>query len=140
MSYLKSGNLWLWVLQVFLAVFFALASGLPKWVLPPEVLAQNMPIEIPRWFVVFIGACEILGAAGLLIKQVTPIAAVCLVALTMCATTYQLLANQPGSAVFALVMGLLCAVVAYGRRGNRASSRPSGESPAAASLSSVTVS
>ena len=140
MSYLKSGNVWLWVLQVFLAVFFALGSGLPKWVLPPDVLAQNMPIEIPRWFVLFIGACEIAGAIGLLVRRVTPIAAVCLVALTLCATTYQLLAQQPGSAVFALVMGLLCAVVAYGRRGSRAMRRPSGESATAASLSSVTVS
>ena len=139
MSNLKSGNVWLWVLQVFLAVFFALASGLPKWILPPDVLAQNMPIELPRAFVLFIGACEIAGAIGLLMRRITPIAAACLVALTLCATTYQLLANQPGSAVFALVMGLLCAVVAYGRRGSRASSRPSGESPVAASLSSVTV-
>ena len=142
MKNLKSGNVWLWVLQVLLAVFFAAASGAPKWLLPPDVLAQNMAIELPRAFVLFIGACEILGAIGLLVQRTTRVAAVCLVALTLCATTYQLLANQPGSAVFALVMGALCALVVYGRRGRSARSRESGESAAAAagSLSTVTVS
>jgi hypothetical protein len=122
MHRLRQPNVQLWIVQVFLALFFALGSGLPKWILPPELLAANMPIPLPRAFVLFIGTCEILGALGLILPgltrrrpELTPIAAGCLVLLTACATTYQLLAQQPGSAVFAAVMGLLCAYVAYGR-------------------------
>jgi hypothetical protein len=37
------------------------------------------------------------------------------VLLTICAAGYQLMANAPGSAVFALVFGALCAFIAYGR-------------------------
>ena len=45
----------------------------------------------------------------------TPLAATVLVLLTICAAVYQLAAGQPPNAVFALVMGLLAAFVAYGR-------------------------
>jgi uncharacterized membrane protein len=111
----------LWVLQVLLALFFALASGAPKFLLPPEIL--NMPIPLPRAFVIAIGCAEVLGALGLVLPGVlhirarvlTPLAACGLVLLTLCAATYQLLASQPGSAAFALVLGGLAAVVAYGR-------------------------
>src|SRR5919197_362280 len=45
----------------------------------------------------------------------TPLAAVGLVLVTIGATAYQLAAAQPASALFALVVGLFCAFVAYGR-------------------------
>ena len=35
--------------------------------------------------------------------------------LTICAAIYQLLGHQPANAVFALVIGLVAAFVAYGR-------------------------
>jgi uncharacterized membrane protein len=122
MRYLKSANVWLWVLQAFLALFFAFGSGLPKWILPDELLAANMPIPLPRAFVYTIGTFEILGALGLILPGVTRVrpgltvlAALGLVLLTLCATSYQLLAQQPGSAVFALMMSIVCGLVAYGR-------------------------
>ncbi|MFN8533407.1 MAG: DoxX family protein [Dehalococcoidia bacterium] len=110
----------LWVLQVFLALFFALVSGAPKLILPIDQIP--MPIPLPAAFLAFIGVAEILGALGLVLPGLlrirpglTPLAAACLVLLTICATIYQLLGRQPESAVFAAGMGLLCAVVAYGR-------------------------
>jgi DoxX-like family len=110
----------LWSVQVFLALFFALGSGAPKLLLPVEALP--MPITLPEWFVRFIGTAEVLGALGLILpgllrthRGLTPIAAACLAALTVCATVYQLLAHQPESALFAAVMGVICASVAYGR-------------------------
>lgn len=116
----KTLNSALWILQALLALFFAFGSGAPKLVLPTEQLA--MPIPLPSAFVHFIGVAEILGAIGLILPGlmrtragVTTLAAACLVLLTLCATGYQLLAGQPGNAAFAAVMGLLCAVVAYGR-------------------------
>jgi len=117
---MKNINRALWSLQVLLAVFFALGSGAPKLLIPADQLP--MPIPLPQAFVWFIGVCEVLGGLGLLLPGLThvrpgltPLAAACLVALTICAAGYQLLAAQPGNAVFALVIGALAAWVAYGR-------------------------
>jgi hypothetical protein len=117
---LMNMNVALWIVQVFLALFIGLASGLPKLVLPVEMLA--MPLPLPELFVRCIGVAEVLGAIALILPGVlhvrtglTPLAAACLVLLTMCATVYQVVAGQPESAVFASVIGLIAAVVAYGR-------------------------
>ena len=113
-------NATLWVLQVFFGLFFALASGAPKFFAPQEVL--NMPIILPREFLIFVGTCEIAGGLGLILPgllrirpRLTTLAAVMLVLLTLCATTYQLLAGQVESAIFAVGVGLVCAVIAYCR-------------------------
>ena len=110
----------LWIVQGLLALFLALASGAPKLFLPPEVLP--LPIPLPHWFVLFIGVAEVLGALGLILPGLlrirpglTPLAAAGLVLVTIGATVYQLAAGQPESALFAVVVGLLCAFVAYGR-------------------------
>ena len=113
-------NAGLWTVQGLLALFFALASGAPKLLLPPEMVP--LPIPLPSLFVSFVGVCEVLGALGLILPGLlrirpglTPLAATGLVLLTICATVYQLAAGQPESAVFALAMGLVAAFVAYGR-------------------------
>ena len=113
-------NIALWTVQILLALFFAGASGAPKFFLPDELLA--MPIVLPRAFLVFIGTAEVLGALGLILPgvtrvrpELTPLAAACLVLLTICASVYQMLGHQPANAVFALVIGLIAAFVAYGR-------------------------
>ena len=113
-------NITLWTAQILLALFFAGASGAPKFFLPDELLA--MPIVLPRAFLVFIGTAEVLGALGLILPGVTrvrpgltPLAAACLALLTICAAVYQLLGHQPANAVFALVIGVVAAFVAYGR-------------------------
>src|SRR5438105_230773 len=110
----------LWIVQGLLALFFALASGAPKLLLPPETLP--MPIPLPGAFIRFIGVGEVLGALGLILPGLThilpvltPLAAVGLVVVTVSATVYQLMAGQVGNAIFAFVMSLLCAFVAYGR-------------------------
>ncbi|HEV8637618.1 MAG TPA: DoxX family protein [Chloroflexota bacterium] len=120
MRYPKKVGVLLWIVQALLALFFALGSGAPKLLLPIEMLA--LPIPLPGPFVRFIGVCEVLGAIGLILPGllrvrpgVTPLAAAGLVALTICATVYQLAAGQPESALFAFGMGLLAAFVAYGR-------------------------
>ena len=110
----------LWILQVLLGLFFALGSGAPKLLLPPEALP--LPIPLPAPFLWFIGVAEVLGGLGLILPGLlrvrpglTPLAAAGLVLLTICATVYQLAAGQPESALFAVAMGLLAAFVAYGR-------------------------
>jgi hypothetical protein len=110
----------LWTVQGLLALFFALASGAPKLLLPFETLP--LPLALPELFVRLIGVAEVLGALGLILPglthvrpALTPVAAACLVLLTICAAVYQLAAGQPANAVFALAIGLLAAFVAYGR-------------------------
>jgi uncharacterized membrane protein len=115
-----TANAVLWILQVILALFFGLASGAPKLLLPAEALP--MPIPLPQTFLWFIGTCEVLGALGLILPglthvqtRLTPIVAALLALLTICAATYQLFAAQPANAVFALAVGALAACIAYGR-------------------------
>ena len=128
----------LWVVQVLLGLFFALGSGAPKLLLPAEALP--MPIPLPQPFLWFIGVAEVLGGLGLILPGLlhvrpglTPLAAAGLVLVTIGATVYQLAASQPESAVFAGVIGLLAAFVAYGRwrlAPHRGPSRPSALQPA----------
>jgi hypothetical protein len=113
-------NRTLWILQVLLGLFFALASGAPKLILPEEALP--MPIPIPHAFLIFIGVAEVLGGLGLILPGVTkvrpgltPLAAGGLVLVTIGATAYQLAADAPGNAIFAAVLGLVVAFVGYGR-------------------------
>ena len=113
-------NVALWILQGLLALFFALASGAPKLLLPFEALP--LPLALPELFVRFIGVAEVLGALGLILPGLmhirtglTPLAALGLVVVAVSATVYQLAAQQPESAVFAAAIALLLGVVAYGR-------------------------
>jgi hypothetical protein len=115
-----SANRLLWVLQVLLALFFGLGSGAPKLFLPAEALP--MPLPLSQGFLWFVGTCEVLGALGLILPglthvqpRLTILAATCLALLTVCAATYQLMGGQPANAFFALGIGALAAVVAYGR-------------------------
>ena len=120
MRNLFSFNGLLWIVQGFLAVFFIGASGAPKLLLPAEALP--LPIPLSQQFVWFIGMCEVLGGLGLILPgltriqtRLTPLAAAGLFVLTLCAATYQLMARQPGNAVFAVAMGLIALGVAYAR-------------------------
>ena len=136
MRNLLSLNGLLWILQVLLAVFFGLASGAPKLMLPAEALP--MPIPLSQGFLWFVGTCEVLGALGLILPglthvqpRVTIVAAGCLALLTFCAASYQIMGGQPANAIFALVIGALAAFVAYGRL-RLASASAVAQSPATA--------
>ena len=116
----KKLNALLWTLQGLLALFLGLASGAPKLLVPAETLP--MPIPLSPDFLHFIGVCEVLGALGLILPGVlrirpgvTVLAAAAIALLTVCAAVYQVMASQPESAVFALVIGALAVFVAYGR-------------------------
>jgi hypothetical protein len=110
----------LWILQGLLGLFFALGSGAPKLLLPLDTLP--MPLPLPDLFIRFVGVAEVLGGLGLILPGLlhirpglTPLAAAGLVLVTIGASVYQLAAGQPGNTVFAVVVGLLAAFVAYGR-------------------------
>src|SRR5690348_1064571 len=83
----------LWVVQGLLAVVF-LFAGAVKLLTPPEVMAAQMALPIPIWFIQFISVCELLGAVGLILPAalkirpgLTPLAAAGLVVIMIGATT-----------------------------------------------------
>ena len=113
-------NYALWIVQWLLALLFLFAGG-TKLVLPVETLTEQMPM--PGWFVRFIGVAEVLGAIGLILPglvrirpALTPLAAVGLVIIMIGATVLTLASGEVAAALIPLVVGLLLAFIAYGRR------------------------
>jgi hypothetical protein len=108
--------------QGLLALVFLFAGGM-KLIVPVEVLTAQMAAPLPGAFVKFIGVCEVAGALGLILPGLTrirplltPLAAAGLVIIMIGATVVTLATGETVSALVPLVVGLLCAAVAYGRR------------------------
>ena len=123
----------LWIVQALLALVFLLAGGM-KIVTPLDVLYTQMPLPLPGVFIRFIGVCEVLGAAGLILPgltrirpELTSLAARGLVLIMLGATMFTP-PDQLSMAALPVVIGLLAAFVAYGRAPrpaqHRASRRP----------------
>jgi hypothetical protein len=113
-------NIALWIVQGLLAVIF-LVAGSMKLILPIEALSG--PVALPGPFLRFIGVAEVLGAIGLILPWLlrirpglTPLAAAGLVVVMAGATVVTAMAGQVGPALVPLIVGLLAALVAYGRR------------------------
>jgi len=122
----SKGNVALWSAQGLLAAVFLFAGSM-KLAMPMEMLAEVSPL--PALFIKFIAVCEILGALGLVLpgifrthRELTPLAAMGLIVIMVGATVSTILFSQPG-ALMPFVVGILAAVVAYGRRGALAGSR-----------------
>jgi hypothetical protein len=115
----------LWTLQIVLAALFVFA-GLAKLLMDPVELAAQA--HMSATFLRFISVCELLGAVGLIVPQLTgiqprltPWAAIGLIVIMIGATVTTLM-QQPGpgvptrlTALFPLAVGVLLGVVAYGR-------------------------
>lgn len=109
----------LWIVQGLLALLFLFAGGM-KLVLPIEEMTKEMPM--PGLFLRFIGAVEVLGGIGLIVPGLvgiapglTALAAAGLAIVMIGATVVTLASGGVGTALIPLVVGLLCAFVAYGR-------------------------
>jgi uncharacterized membrane protein YphA (DoxX/SURF4 family) len=112
----------LWSLQVLLALLF-LFAGLMKLLTPIEVMAAQMAVPLPAWFLQFIGVAECAGALGLILpgllrikRGLTPLAACGLVLIMIGATVLTLLSGAVLPALFPALVGLLCALIASARR------------------------
>ena len=113
-------NKLLWTLQIFWGLFFVLANGAPKLFLPIDALPMPIPIAEP--VLKTIGVLEILGGLGIILPGatrmhtwLTPLAALGLTLTALGGATYQFIARQPESGIFAIAVALFCAFVAYGR-------------------------
>jgi DoxX-like family len=116
-------NAVLWTVQGLLASLFLFAGG-AKLVLPLSAMAG--PITLPGPFLRLIGVAEVLGAIGLILPWLlqirpglTPLAACGLVIIMIGATTITAMGGSVAGALFPLIVGLLAASVAYGRRDGR---------------------
>ena len=110
----------LWIIQALLGLLF-LFSGAMKFVMSVAEMTKDMP-SMPGWFLHFIGVMEILGGFGLILPSLlrirpvlTPFAAAGLVIIMSGATAITLGTMGVGAAVLPLIVGILCAFVAYGR-------------------------
>jgi len=117
-------NILLWILQALLALTF-LFSGATKLVLPMDMLmSMGSPnqVVLPGLFIRFIGVCEVLGALGLILpgvfhrrQELTPLAAAGLTIIMIGAVVVTIMGDGIALAITPLIIGLLCAFVAYGR-------------------------
>ena len=112
-------NIALWIVQALLAALFLFAGGM-KLIMPIEEITKQMPL--PGLFLRFIALCEVLGALGLILPGLlrirpglTPLAAAGLVIIMIGATVVTLMTSDVAMALIPLVVGILCAFVAYGR-------------------------
>jgi DoxX-like protein len=113
-------NRLLWSLQLVLAAIF-LFSGAFKLLAPIDLVQQQLPLA--GAFIRFIGTVETLGAIGLVLPSLlriqpslTPLAAAGLVPLMAGATILTpSFVGELLPALLPLTLGVLAAVVAYGR-------------------------
>ncbi|MBF6357313.1 DoxX family protein [Nocardia higoensis] len=108
----------LWTLQILLGLFFIIASGGPK-LLMPNALAENAPenLTIPLALLIFIGVAEVAGGIGLMVPRLSALAAAGLSVLTvLAAATQAFIADKPAMAIFPLVLAAIFAWIAYERR------------------------
>jgi hypothetical protein len=110
----------LWIVQGLLSALFLFAGGV-KFALPLEEMAAQSGLPGP--FILFIGVAEVLGGLGLILPGITrirpgltPLAAAGLAVIMAGATGLGLAGGDIAAAAFPLVVGLLAAFVAHGRR------------------------
>ncbi len=115
----RSTNYALLTLQGLLAALFLFAGGI-KLVLPVEEMTKQM--AMPGWFLRFIGVAEVCGAVGILLpwllgirRELTPLAACCLLIIMIGATVVTILSIGIAPAMLPAITGICLVVVAYGR-------------------------
>ena len=117
-------NILLWIIQILLALLFLFAGGTKFWFTIEEMRKMGSPNQVllPGAFVHFIGVCEILGGLGLILPGLlrikpflTVLAAIGLTIIMVGAVVVSAMGDGIAAAIPALVIGILCAFVAYGR-------------------------
>ncbi len=121
-------NTLLWILQIVLAIVFALA-GIGKLSQPKEKLQDRMGWveDYSQGTIRMIGALEVLAAIGLVLPAatgilpwLTPLAALGLVVIMVLAIPVHLRRHETGMAIGNVVLALLAAFVAWQRFGPNA--------------------
>ena len=108
-------NIGLWVVQLLLAIVF-LGSGYAKLSGAPEMVQNFEVLGFGQWFRYLTGAIEVTAAIVLLMPRLAGIGALLLVGTMAGAVATHLFSPLGGSPAPALVLGILAAAVAWGRR------------------------
>ncbi|MEU8899395.1 DoxX family protein [Nocardia sp. NPDC048505] len=114
----KIRNRVLWTLQIVLGLFFIIASGGPKLVIPQTLMESNATaFSIPLGLLIFIGLAEVAGGIGLMVPRLAAAAAIGLAIVTFLAAGFNVfLAGSPELAPFPLALTAIFAWIAYERR------------------------
>ncbi|KOG10239.1 DoxX family protein [Streptomyces viridochromogenes] len=107
-------------LQIVLALFYAVASALPKLIAHPSALEGFEEMGWGSAGMYAIGVLELAGAIALLIPVLQSVAAIALSALMMGAFVVQLTYFGGEYAVTPLILILPLALIAWARRGSNA--------------------
>lgn len=122
-------NILLWIIQILLALLFLFAGGSKLVMSMEDMQKMGSPdqVQLPELFIRFIGVVEVLGALGLVLpglfrirKGLTALAAAGLAIIMIGAVIVTIAGGGPAMtrvamAITPLIVGLLCAFVAYGR-------------------------
>jgi putative oxidoreductase len=107
----------LWVLQILMGVFFIVASAAPKFWGDPYAVQIFTEIGAGQWFRYLVGAIELAGGIGLMVPRLAGPAAVGLMGLMIGAGyTQAVVLDAPAMVVTPVIIFVLAAVIAWGRR------------------------
>ncbi|MER6060935.1 DoxX family protein [Streptomyces sp. NPDC001792] len=106
--------------QVLLALFYGLASALPKLIAHPSAVEAFDKIGWGSGAMYTIGALELAGGVALLIPVLQSVAAIALSALMVGAFIVQLTAFDGQNAATPLILMVPLALIAWARRGHNA--------------------
>jgi uncharacterized membrane protein YphA (DoxX/SURF4 family) len=123
----RSGLGWriaLWSAQILLAAFYGFAGALKTFMSPDELpsMGLNYAMEIPYLLLLFIGVCELAGAAGVLLPALTrtkpwltPLAAFGFVVLQVLAIGFHLSRGETEVLPMNVIALAVAAFVVWGR-------------------------
>lgn len=120
----KTGNVLLWIAQILVSATLLWAAFL-KLIQPIETLEKMWPWagQIAPVYVRLTGVIDLLGALGILLPSLfrfnpilTPIAALGIVLLMICAIVFHINRGEASQIGFNVVFALIAALIAYGRR------------------------
>lgn len=106
------------LVAIGLVALYVGAGGIAKLAGVPYVHSSFPRLGLPGWFGYFIGACEVLGSIGLLIRPICAVAAAGIGIIMVGATYYHAVYTPAIQAVPALVLTLLCIYIFVERRGD----------------------
>ncbi|MGW3181716.1 DoxX family protein [Kitasatospora sp. NPDC001119] len=109
-----------WTLRILLALFFALASALPKLLALPAATTVFDAIGAGHWFMYLTGLVELAGAVGLLVRRLAGPAATALIVFLAFAFVTQLTAMHGENAGTPFIFMVPLAVIAWNRRAETA--------------------
>ncbi|MEU9474930.1 DoxX family protein [Streptomyces sp. NPDC048191] len=104
--------------QVLLALFYGIASALPKLIAHPSAVESFDKIGWGSGAMYTIGALELAGAVALLVPVLQSVAAMALSALMVGAFIVQLTAFDGQNAATPLILMVPLALIAWARRGH----------------------